>query len=327
MSSAQPLLSINNLTIQFATEQGFATAVNNLNLTLEAGKIYGLVGESGCGKSLSSLAILGLIPKPGKISSGKILFNSQSLLDLSSEEMRKLRGAEIALIPQDPLTSLNPVYTIGNQLTEVIMLHQGVSKKEATAKAIELLDQVRLPNAKSRINEYPHEFSGGMRQRVMIAMALSCSPALLIADEPTTALDVTVQAQILKLMKDLQKEHQTTILLITHDLGVVAETCEEVNVMYAGRLIESAPVRTIFNNPAHPYTQGLLNSIPNPQKIKTHAKLIPISGHPPSIANIPPGCSFEPRCEKKLDVCTSSFPKSCTLDNHHQVACFLHTAE
>jgi len=321
---SSPLLTIENLTIQFPTASGPATAVNQLSLSLEAGKIYGLVGESGCGKSLTSLAILRLIPAPGVIASGHITFKGTDLLSLPNEAMRRLRGSEIALIPQDPLTSLNPVYTIGNQLMEVITLHQGVSQKVARQKAIELLDQVRLPNARQRIDEYPHEFSGGMRQRVMIAMALSCSPALLIADEPTTALDVTVQAQILKLMRDLQQEHQATILLITHDLGVVAETCEYVSVMYAGRTVEQGAVRDIFHRPAHPYTQGLLNSIPNPQKINTHEKLVPIAGQPPSIQAMPPGCSFEPRCDKRLDICPSAFPANKALSDSQQTACYLY---
>ncbi len=327
MTSTTSLLSIQNLSIQFPTEAGPATAVNQLSLELQAGKIYGLVGESGCGKSLSSLAILRLIPKPGEITSGSITFRNQDLLALPNEAMRRLRGSEIAIIPQDPLTSLNPVYTIGNQLMEVIELHQGVSKQKARQKAIELLDQVRLPDAKSRIDQYPHEFSGGMRQRVMIAMGLSCSPSLLIADEPTTALDVTVQAQILKLMKELQQEHETTILLITHDLGVVAETCEHVSVMYAGRIVEQGSVRDIFHRPAHPYTEGLLKSIPNPQKIATREKLIPIAGQPPSIKAIPPGCSFEPRCDKRLEVCTTKFPDTIKLDASHQTACYLYSSK
>ena len=281
----------------------------------------GLVGESGCGKSITSLAILGLVPKPGSIASGQIWFEGQDLTKLSNEALRRLRGSQIAMIPQDPLTSLNPVYTIGNQLSEVLMLHKGMSKDDALMASIAMLERVQVPNAKGRIHDYPHQFSGGMRQRVMIAMALCCEPKLLIADEPTTALDVTVQAQILTLMRELQQELGMAVLLITHDLGVVAELCQNVAVMYAGRLIEQADVTTLFQNPSHPYTQGLLASLPMPGK----QRLVSIEGQPPALNEIPLGCSFEPRCEKRFEPCTAAFPGTTALTESHTVSCYLHS--
>ncbi len=312
------LISIHDLTVAFPTEDGPAYAVNELNISVASQSVLGLVGESGCGKSMTSLAILGLIPKPGYIAHGHIHFNGRDLTTLSQEQLRHIRGKEIALIPQDPLTSLNPVYTIGDQLSEVLMLHQGLSKKDALARAVELLDQVRLPNAKNRLNDYPHQFSGGMRQRVMIAMALSCHPKLLIADEPTTALDVTVQAQILALMKEIQQDMKTAIILITHDLGVVAEMCDDVAVMYAGRVVEHAPVKALFASPWHPYTQGLLNSLPKADR----SRLEPIEGQPPALTKIPVGCSFEPRCPKRMDVCTTAFPPITAKSSDHDVRCY-----
>jgi oligopeptide transport system ATP-binding protein len=319
-----PLLSIENLTVAFPTESGPAYAINHLSLQIEPGEVLGLVGESGCGKSMSSLAVLRLIPSPGYIAKGEIRFKNQNLLSLSNEEIRKIRGAQIALIPQDPLTSLNPVYTVGDQIREILELHQGLGRDASRKRAIELLDQVRIPNAGERINDFPHQFSGGMRQRVMIAMALSCTPSLLIADEPTTALDVTVQAQILELLREIRKEHQTAILLITHDLGVVAEMCEQVAVMYAGRIVEKAPVRELFKNPKHPYTWGLLNSLPAMNRTGERSRLQPIEGQPPSITEIPPGCSFAPRCSKRMEVCTSDFPLAATEGANHQVCCYLY---
>jgi oligopeptide/dipeptide ABC transporter ATP-binding protein len=318
--SETPLLNIENLTVAFPTEEGSACAINHLSLQIKAGEVLGLVGESGCGKSMTSLAVLRLIPSPGYISGGSIQFKQQELLNLSMEEMRRIRGAQIALIPQDPLTSLNPVYTIGDQIMEVLELHQGLSKNAARKRAIELLDQVRIPNSKDRINDYPHQFSGGMRQRVMIAMALSCTPALLIADEPTTALDVTVQAQILELLRDIRREHQTAILLITHDLGVVAEMCDEVAVMYAGRVVEKADVRELFKSPKHPYTWGLLESLPTLNR----ARLQPIEGQPPSITEIPEGCSFAPRCSRRMEVCSTKFPLAAQEGPNQHVCCYLY---
>lgn len=316
----QPLLAIRNLTVAFPTEEGAAYAVNDMNLSLKRKQVLGLVGESGCGKSMTSLAILGLVPKPGEIRHGSIIFDGQDLTKLPESALRRIRGAQIALIPQDPLTSLNPVYTIGNQMAEVLTLHQGLSNEQARRRAIEMLDLVRLPNAKNRLEDYPHQFSGGMRQRVMIAMALSCNPKLLIADEPTTALDVTVQAQILTLMQDIQKEFDTAILLITHDLGVVAELCDEVGVMYAGRVVEQAPVRDLFKNPLHPYTQGLLNSLPRAGL----ARLSPIEGQPPALTEIPTGCSFINRCPKRMPVCESAFPAITQKTAQQAVRCYLY---
>lgn len=329
MAAASPLtstalLSIRDLTVRFPTEEGPAYAVNHLSLDLTPGKTLGLVGESGCGKSMSSLAILRLIPNPGEISHGEVWFEGRNLLTLPQRDIQKIRGAKIALIPQDPLTSLNPVYTIGDQIIEVLTLHQGMSKHDAKKRTIELLEQVRIPNAKERVEDYPHQFSGGMRQRVMIAMALSCNPALLIADEPTTALDVTVQAQILALLRELQQEYQTAILLITHDLGVVAEMCDDVAVMYAGRLVEKAPVGELFAAPKHPYTQGLMNSIPTPDKILNKSRLNPIEGHPPALTEIPPGCAFEPRCVHRMPVCTTTFPDVTAMSDQHTVCCYLY---
>ena len=318
-----PLLSLEEVSVCFPTDDGPAYAVNNLSFSIQPGEVLGLVGESGCGKSLSSLAILRLVPRPGKIEKGTITFDGKDILTLPEEEVRKIRGADIALIPQDPLTSLNPVYTVGDQIMEVLALHQKLDPHAAKQRAIELLDMVQIPNAAERINDYPHQFSGGMRQRAMIAMALSCTPKLLIADEPTTALDVTVQAQILDLLREIRKENNTAILMITHDLGVVAEMCDNVAVMYAGSLAEEANVRDLFANPKHPYTKGLLNSLPT----MTRKRLEPIEGQPPSITEIPPGCPFEPRCPERMDVCTSKFPAVTLTDgahDKHRVCCYLY---
>lgn len=318
MSAVSPILSIRNLTVGFPRNDGpEALAVNGLDLTLQTGQIMGVVGESGCGKSLTSLAILGLIPPPGQRLSGSIQFEGQELTTLDGESLRRIRGKRIALIPQDPLTALNPVYTVGNQLMEVTQTHLGHSRDEARRHAIALLDRVQIPDAKNRINQYPHEFSGGMRQRVMIAMALSCSPSLLIADEPTTALDVTVQAQILGLIRELQRDMGMSILLITHDLGVVAELCDHVSVMYAGRVVESAQCETLFDAPSHPYTQGLFASRPKPGQ----TILTPIEGQPPAIDDLPPGCSFAPRCAKVTEICHTAFPVAVPLGPEHWAHC------
>jgi oligopeptide/dipeptide ABC transporter ATP-binding protein len=287
-----PLLDIQHLSTVFPTESGLAKAVDDLSLSIEEGSVLGIVGESGSGKSITSLSILRLVPPPGKIVNGQIFFSGQNLLTIPESQMRRVRGNNIALIPQDPMTSLNPVYTIGDQIIEAIQLHQKVDRREAKKRAIEVLNQVRLPQAAERINDYPHQFSGGMRQRVMIAMALSCKPKLLIADEPTTALDVTVQAQILDLLRQIQKDERMSILLITHDLGVVAEMCDTVAVMYAGSIVEYATVQELFKNPLHPYTVGLMNSLPKPGV----NRLTPISGHPPNLVNLPAGCRFANRC-------------------------------
>ncbi len=299
-----PLLDIQQLSTVFYTESGVARAVDDISISVEKGEVLGIVGESGCGKSITSLSILRLVPPPGKIVSGKIILEGQNLLELPESKMRSIRGNHAALIPQDPMTSLNPVYTVGDQIIEAIELHQKVSRKQARQRAIEVLDKVRIPQAAQRIDDYPHQFSGGMRQRVMIAMALSCEPKLLIADEPTTALDVTVQAQILDLMRQIQKEQGMSIILITHDLGVVAEMCDTVAVMYAGSIVEYAKVHELFANPKHPYTVGLLNSVPKPHT----TRLSPIEGQPPSLVDLPIGCRFANRCPLVIDECRKALP-------------------
>ncbi len=298
------LLDIRNLSVVFDTEAGVAKAVDNLSLSVEKGSVLGVVGESGCGKSVTSLSVLRLIPPPGRMVGGQVLLNGTDLAQLPEEKMRTIRGNQIGLVPQDPMTSLNPVYTVGQQIIEAVELHQKVDRAEARKRAIEVLERVRIPQAAGRIDDYPHQFSGGMRQRVMIAMALSCQPELLIADEPTTALDVTVQAQILELMREIQRERGMAILLITHDLGVVAEMCDNVVVMYAGSAVEYATVSELFNRPKHPYTVGLLNSIPRPGS----DRLVPIDGQPPSLINLPDACRFAPRCPLVEDKCLRGVP-------------------
>jgi len=317
------LLEIQNLATAFPTEIGSARAVDDVTLSVDKGKVLGIVGESGCGKSITSLSILRLVPPPGKIIGGKIMLDGTNLLDLSETQMRSVRGNKIALIPQDPMTSLNPVYTVGAQIMEAIELHQNVPKKIARQKAIEVLDRVRIPEARTRVDDYPHQFSGGMRQRVMIAMALACEPQLLIADEPTTALDVTVQAQILDLLREIQSQQGTAIVLITHDLGVVAEMCDTVAVMYAGSVVEYASVRELFSNPKHPYTVGLLNSIPRPGT----DRLTAIEGQPPSLTKLPPGCRFANRCPIKEERCDQSIPPLEEKSPGHVAKCFLVTPE
>lgn len=311
------LLEIQHLAVEFPTDAGRVWAVNDLSLDIEEGSVLGLVGESGCGKSVTALSLLRLVPRPGQIVAGRINFAGRNLLELSEAEMREIRGNRIALIPQDPMTSLNPVYTIGAQIIEAVELHQNVSRKEARSKAIEVLTRVRIPQAAERIDDFPHQFSGGMRQRVMIAMALACKPNLLIADEPTTALDVTVQAQILDLLRLIQKEEGLTILLITHDLGVVAEMCDTVSVMYAGSMVERASVVEIFNNPLHPYTVGLMNSLPRPGS----TRLVPIVGQPPDLAHLPQGCRFADRCQLVEPRCREAIPQLAAKLPGHDVRC------
>ncbi|MFA6213041.1 MAG: ABC transporter ATP-binding protein [Candidatus Obscuribacterales bacterium] len=313
------LLEIQNLATAFPTEAGMARAVDDVTLSVDKGKVLGIVGESGCGKSITSLSILRLIPPPGKIVNGQIRLDGKNLLDFTEAQMRGVRGNRIALIPQDPMTSLNPVYTVGAQIMEAVELHQKVSKAEARKKAIDVLDRVRIPEARNRVDDYPHQFSGGMRQRVMIAMALACEPELLIADEPTTALDVTVQAQILDLLREIQKDQGTAIVLITHDLGVVAEMCDTVAVMYAGSVVEYATVEELFKNPKHPYTIGLMNSLPKPGS----QRLIPIEGQPPSLVNLPNGCRFANRCSLRIDSCEVSIPPLEEKSAGHDARCFL----
>lgn len=298
------LLEVQNLSVIFETELGIAKAVDDLSFSLDKGKVLGIVGESGCGKSVTSLSVLRLIVSPGKIVNGKVLFEGQDLVTFNESQMRKIRGNKIALVPQDPMTSLNPVYTIGKQITEAITLHQQVGEQEARKRAADVLEKVRIPTARTRLDSFPHEFSGGMRQRVMIAMALSCNPQLLIADEPTTALDVTVQAQILDLLREIQKAQGMAILMITHDLGVVAEMCDDVVVMYAGSAVEQAIVSDLFNRPKHPYTVGLLESIPRPES----TRLKPIDGQPPNLIDLPEACRFAPRCPLRQEECLQGVP-------------------
>ncbi len=317
------LLEIHNLSVVFDTEFGLAKAVDNLSISVRDGSVLGIVGESGCGKSVTSLAILRLIPPPGHVVSGKIVFDGTDLLTLPEDKMRSIRGNRIALIPQDPMTSLNPVYTVGQQIMEAIELHQKVDKHEARKRAIEVLEQVRIPQPATRIDDYPHQFSGGMRQRAMIAMALSCNPRLLIADEPTTALDVTVQAQILDLMREIQKERGMSIILITHDLGVVAEMCDDVAVMYAGSVVEHSNVRDLFKNPKMPYTMGLLNSVPRPGAVRLQS----IEGQPPSLINLPDACRFAPRCHLREAKCLVGVPPLEEKRENHYARCVVIPSE
>lgn len=321
---AETLLHVKNLVTSFKTEAGTIRAVDDLTLQIRKGQTVGLVGESGCGKSVTSLSILRLIQSPpGYIESGQIEFDGKNILELDEAGMRKIRGNRISMIFQEPMTSLNPVFTIGDQIGEVFRIHQNANRKEARQRAIDMLRLVKIPAPEERVDEYPHQLSGGMRQRIMIAMALACRPELLVADEPTTALDVTIQAQILDLMADLQQELNMAILLITHDLGVVAEVCEYVIVMYAGRIVEEGPVTEIFKDPKHPYTAGLLRSIPRlGQKVAT---LPTIEGSVPSLANLPLGCRFQERCEFVHDKCRQVEPQLFQISRSHKSACHLVT--
>lgn len=319
---SETLLSVENLVTSFKTEHAVIRAVDDVSFSIKKGQTVGLVGESGCGKSVTSLSILRLIQSPpGHIESGKIVFDGQNLLDLPESGMRAIRGNKISMIFQEPMTSLNPVFTIGNQIGEVFRIHRGMSRQEAREKSIEMLRLVKIPAPEKRIDEYPHQLSGGMRQRIMIAMALACRPELLVADEPTTALDVTIQAQILDLMAALQAELNMAILLITHDLGVVAEVCDHVIVMYAGKIAERAPVAQIYKNPKHPYTVGLLNSIPRLGK-KTE-RLPTIEGSVPSLAKLPVGCRFQTRCPHVHDKCRQAEPPLIPVGDGHDAACWL----
>ncbi len=319
------LLKIRNLHTYFYTDDGVAKAVDGVDLELVEGGTLGVVGESGCGKSVTALSVMRLIPDPpGKIIQGKIVFGGKDLLTLSEAEMRKIRGRSISMIFQEPMTSLNPVFQIGDQISEVLTLHEGLSKKEAWNRSIEMLKMVGIPAAERRITEYPHQLSGGMRQRVMIAMALACSPKLMIADEPTTALDVTIQAQILELINRLQREKGMSVILITHNLGVIAETAQMVAVMYAGRVVEYTDVRTLFATPQHPYTQGLLKSIPRlDEDHAKKAKLEAIPGLVPSLLDLPPGCKFSNRCKYVFEKCGQEPPLE-EVSTGHFVRCWLH---
>ncbi len=300
------LLEVRDLKTTFRTEDGTVAAVNGLSFAVEPGSTLGIVGESGSGKSVTSLSIMRLLAQNGTIERGQILFKGENLLDKSDAEMRKIRGRDIAMIFQDPMTSLNPVLTVGEQIAEATRLHLGLSKKDALDKALDMLRLVRIPAAEKRLKDYPHQFSGGMRQRVMIAMALSCDPAVLIADEPTTALDVTIQAQIIELMNEMQSRLGSAIVLITHDLGVVAETCENVLVMYGGNMVEYGSAREIFENPKMPYTKGLLESLPRLDQAGD--RLVPIDGQPPNLLRMPSGCAFAPRCRYRMPICDEPVP-------------------
>jgi peptide/nickel transport system ATP-binding protein/oligopeptide transport system ATP-binding protein len=317
----EALLKVSGLQTHFTTEEGIVKAVDGVDFEVQKGQILGIVGESGCGKSITSLSIMRLVAGPqGKIVGGQILFQGTNLLALTEPQMREIRGNRISLISQDPMTSLNPVLTVGEQIMEAIILHQKVDRATARKRAIEMLEAVGIPAASSRIDDYPHQFSGGMRQRVIIAMALSCEPELLIADEPTTALDVTIQAQILDLMREIRTKRGAAVILITHDLGVVAEMCDYVAVMYAGKVVEYTDVQTLFKNPKHPYTQGLLNSIP---KLGVRQeRLEPIEGQPPSLSKLPQGCSFGPRCKHYMAKCRE-VPLLETVEAGHMVRCWL----
>ncbi|WP_327667273.1 ABC transporter ATP-binding protein [Streptomyces sp. NBC_00485] len=301
------LLEVRDLHVEFRTRDGVAKAVNGVDYSVDAGETLAVLGESGSGKSVTAQAVMGILDiPPGKITGGEILFQGRDLLKLKEDERRKVRGAEMAMIFQDALSSLNPVLSVGDQLGEMFVVHRGMSKKDARAKAVELMERVRIPAARERVRDYPHQFSGGMRQRIMIAMALALEPALIIADEPTTALDVTVQAQVMDLLAELQREYHMGLILITHDLGVVADVADRIAVMYAGRIVESAPVHDIYKLPAHPYTKGLLESIPRlDQKGR---ELYAIKGLPPNLMHIPPGCAFNPRCPMAQDVCRTDVP-------------------
>ncbi len=315
------ILSVNDLKTYFMTEDGVVKAVDGITFELKKGETLGIVGESGSGKSVTNLSVMRLIPEPpGKIAGGKIVFDGIDVLGLSIDDVRKIRGKRIAMIFQDPMTSLNPFLKISTQLMEVTRLHLGHDKAQARAHAIKMLKMVGISDAEERINSYPHEFSGGMRQRVMIAMALSCDPELLIADEPTTALDVTIQAQILELIKDLRSRMGTSVILITHDLGVVAGMTDKIIVMYAGKVFEQAPTRELFATPANPYTKGLLKSVPDPAH-EQGDPLYQIPGLPPDVAHLPPGCPFAERCERAEDICRREFPPFVEVNTNHHSLC------
>ena len=328
----RPLIEVKGLWTNFYTEAGVVHAINGVDFTIGREKTLGVVGESGCGKSVTALSIMGLIRSPGKIEDGEILFHrNDTCVDLTKlnpkgPEMRSIRGNEIAMIFQEPMTSLNPVYTIGNQILESIILHQKLGRKEARNIGIEMLRAVGISSPEQRMKEYPHQLSGGMRQRAMIAMALSCNPSLLIADEPTTALDVTIQAQVLKLMNDLRSEFKAAIMFITHDLGVIAHMADDVVVMYLGRIVESAAVREVFHNPKHPYTLGLMNSIPSLVSKKEN-RLVPIKGVVPDVLEMEEGCGFETRCPHTSEICKKQMPPLVEVAPGHHAACWIHTGD
>ncbi len=319
------LLEVRSLETHFQTRAGVVRAVDGVSFHVDQGELLGIVGESGCGKSVTSLSIMRLIAPPGRIAGGEILFEGQDLLKLSASEMRAIRGNRIAMIFQDPMTSLNPVYTVGEQIAEALRLHRQLSRRDAREAAVAAMREVSIPDPGRRVNDYPHQLSGGMRQRVMIAMALACDPELLIADEPTTALDVTIQAQILELLAELRQTHQLAVLLITHDLGVVAEVADRVAVMYTGRIVEESPVAELFARPKHPYSEGLLSSVPKLTigEARKAERLATIAGTVPSPANLPPGCHFAPRCPHRMPRCTEGRIPLYQLEGEVRVRCVL----
>jgi oligopeptide/dipeptide ABC transporter ATP-binding protein len=319
--SSESLLSVEDLRVEFTTARGTVYAVNGVTFDIAAGQTLGLVGESGCGKSVTSLALLGILARNGRVSGGRALFEGRDLLGLKDSELRGIRGREIAMIFQDPMTSLNPVLTIGRQIREVLQEHFDLGKDAAVRRAASLLEQVGIPSPEMRLKDYPHQFSGGMRQRAMIAMALACEPKLLIADEPTTALDVTIQAQILDLLRELVAERNTALILITHDLGVVAGMCERVNVMYGGMIVEAGPAGALFARPRHPYTLGLLQSVPRLDTTR-HARLRPIEGQPRDMLRPPTACPFQPRCAYEVEKSRQEVPPLLEVAPDHWVACF-----
>lgn len=321
------LLQIEELKTYFYTFEGVARAVDDVSFSVDRGEVLGIVGESGCGKSVTAQSIMRLIPEPpGKIVNGNILFDGTDIVQLSMEQMRSIRGKRISMIFQEPMTSLNPVYTIGNQISEMFTLHEKRSRRDSWKGSIEMLQKVQIPAPEKRVHEYPHQLSGGMRQRAMIAMALACNPEILIADEPTTALDVTIQAQILELMMQLKEDYETAIMMITHDLGVIAEIAERILVMYAGKVVESGPTDAIFDDPKHPYTQGLLKSIPKLGERAQHGRrqLQEISGIVPSLYDLPDGCRFYPRCPHAMEICNQSVPELTEVGDAHRVRCYLY---
>ncbi len=316
-----PLLQVKNLCTSFDVDAGEVRAVNGISFSLDKGKVLGIVGESGSGKSVTAYSIMRILVEPGRIKSGEILFDGQDIVKFSKKQMSEFRGKRVSIIFQDPMTSLNPTYTIGNQLREAILLHTNRNHEQANARAVEMLKLVGVNEPEKRLKQYPHELSGGMRQRVMIAMALACEPDILIADEPTTALDVTIQAQILELMKDLQKKLGMAIIMITHDLGVIADMCDEIIVMYAGRICERGTVDEIFYNPRHEYTKGLLRSIP---KLDTrNQRLIPIAGSPVDLTCMPAGCAFASRCDCAMKICLTDLPEELPINENHRAACWM----
>ena len=320
-----PLLQVKNLSTSFNVDSGEVRAVNGISFNLDKGKVLGIVGESGSGKSVTAYSIMRILVEPGRITGGQILFNGEDIVQFSKKQMREFRGKRISIIFQDPMTSLNPVYTIGNQLREAILLHTDRNREQANARALEMLQLVGVNDPEKRLKQYPHELSGGMRQRVMIAMALACEPDILIADEPTTALDVTIQAQILELMQSLQKKLGMAIIMITHDLGVIASMCDEIIVMYAGRICERGTADEIFYNPRHEYTKGLLRSIP---RLGTkHEKLVPIAGSPVDLTNMPKGCAFASRCDRAMKICLEQLPDELPINDEHLASCWMNVRD